>query len=1465
MSKLSNSAFNFVRKVFAREQQKNELAVPSRELAASSLSGLGDAQINVDGIGGVGEFLGLDRRMMHRFSDYEQMDEYGDISCLAGDSLVFTLKDGWKTIASLAETGKPFFVLAYDSERRSLVPAECLGAKKTGGKGHKKPMVRVVFDNGTSIRCTEDHLFLTKGEKWIEAGKLETGERLMPASVRLRHLNSEKMSSLYWQVYQPCVDSQITARPKISKRNDRWTWIHRLVAHEYIGDIRGKIAHHIDENSLNNEPHNIQCLCQKDHASIHLKDVDNTRFLPEWTDEKRRQMSEKMKGNTFSQGRKLSSDTKKKMSIAGRGKRKNEEWRRKIGKSQPNRIEFAQDVLEGALFKQGTIAGAARMLGVSWSTVKRNVQKYDLVVNEGNHRVAFIERLDTSEDVYDLSVPEYKNFVCNGVIVHNSALDIYADDATQVDTTTGRSVWVESQDKVVKEELEDMFWKRLRIEEHVWPMMRTLCKYGSDVEEIIVGSGGVQDLRYMPPATVRRVENNKSDLLGFVQSYGGDVTISPKEFEKMRTRTGAEVNKDKNLAVYEPWRVAHMRLLSKHRDSLYGWSITEPARWVWKRLMLLEDAVLVYKLCLHGDTNIWTSDGYKKIRDIEKGDEVYSYTTEDELKKTKVVYKKHNGQDVLYRVKSAHRELYANATHPILVETIIHNGSGSENGRRLDYVEVKDLDPNIHRLVTPSKEDELTEVVRLVFPDDWEGSQGISSLASVTAEFARWFGFVVGRGFVSIHPSTDEDGKTCLVHELGFRTCNQEDINQRYRSVFESFFGESTFGHNKTTECEHVGKHCVSAKHNYVKKYSIDSKTACEFMLLNGFVSGSQEKRIPGWVFKSPAVIRVAFLEGLVDACGFRKEGRVGTKSRRECYAKVMMTLFNDYLAEDVRELAMQTGYTVEKIYHCQTEWSYKRQPMTESLWEVEEVETDDIWDIGVEAEEHNFVANGIVVHNTRSPSRYAFYVDVGKLPRQEAERTVQDVMQRIKKKKFIDSKTGKLNLKFNPLPVAYDTLIPLGDGRTITISEMAKEHGEGKAHWVYSIDQRTGNLAPGEVEWVGQTRENAPAVKITFGDGGWAKMAPDHPVMKQDCTYVMAEHLKPNDLVMPFDRRMSEEGYGDVLPGLEMVYDPGDKRYRYTYISKKTGLNFSNQVVQPDSSDHRTWKSCRVVSVEEVESCDHYCMTVKHWHNFALVMQGSGATSGWSSGVFVKNSMDEDFFLAMREGRESTRVESLMGPSYQQVEDVQYFLHKLHAALKVPRAYLGYEESLPSKATLSAEDVRFARTVLRCQRELINGLKKVSKVNLAVRNIDPAAVDFEVRMAVPSSIFELGQMEVRRARADLASMMERHVSLNWILSKVYGLSDSEIEEIAGQKKNEQKAANAMGGGFEDRDTGGRVLTGNNSYIPERELFDGKREDEKRMEGMLLKAMKDPSNPVGQQLKETGMLLREILHSVRSS
>ena len=76
-----------------------------------------------------------------------------------------------------------------------------------------------------------------------------------------------------------------------------------------------------------------------------------------------------------------------------------------------------------------------------------------------------------------------------------------------------------------------------------------------------------------------------------------------------------------------------------------------------------------------------------------------------------------------------------------------------------------------------------------------------------------------------------------------------------------------------------------------------------------------------------------------------------------------------------------------------------------------------------------------------------------------------------------------------------------------------------------------------------------------------------------------------------------------------------------------------------------------------------------------------------------------EDFYIPMRGNDTTTKIETAPGLQYDGIQDVTYLRDKLFAALKVPKAFMGYDKDLSGKATLAAEDIRFARTIDRIQR----------------------------------------------------------------------------------------------------------------------------------------------------------------------
>ena len=162
----------------------------------------------------------------------------------------------------------------------------------------------------------------------------------------------------------------------------------------------------------------------------------------------------------------------------------------------------------------------------------------------------------------------------------------------------------------------------------------------------------------------------------------------------------------------------------------------------------------------------------------------------------------------------------------------------------------------------------------------------------------------------------------------------------------------------------------------------------------------------------------------------------------------------------------------------------------------------------------------------------------------------------------------------------------------------------------------------------------------------------------------------------------------------------------------------------------------------------------------------------------FNMQNMIEDFFLPVRGGESGTSIESLPGMSSDgQIEDIDYLKNKLFAALKIPKAYLGYDEGIDGKATLAAEDVRFARTIERIQKIFVSELTKIAIVHLYSQGFEDAdLVGFELSLTNPSLIYEKQKVETLNEKIGLAtSMMESTLfSQRWVYENIFGLSHDE-------------------------------------------------------------------------------------------
>ena len=203
--------------------------------------------------------------------------------------------------------------------------------------------------------------------------------------------------------------------------------------------------------------------------------------------------------------------------------------------------------------------------------------------------------------------------------------------------------------------------------------------------------------------------------------------------------------------------------------------------------------------------------------------------------------------------------------------------------------------------------------------------------------------------------------------------------------------------------------------------------------------------------------------------------------------------------------------------------------------------------------------------------------------------------------------------------------------------------------------------------------------------------------------------------------------------------------------------------------------------------------------------------------------SVDEDYFIPVRGGDSGTRIDSLAGgQNTSAIEDVEYIQKKLFAALKIPKAYLGYDEDVGAKATLAQEDIRFSRTIQRIQKTIISELNKLAMIHLYAHGFEGEdLLGFSLALSNPSSLAQQQKLELIRTKFEIAgSAPEGMVSKTWIYRNIFGFSHQDIQQMHLDKLKEKLADSEVEGasseGGDDAgggdDGGGGLFAGDVPY-----------------------------------------------------
>jgi FeS assembly protein SufB len=271
--------------------------------------------------------------------------------------------------------------------------------------------------------------------------------------------------------------------------------------------------------------------------------------------------------------------------------------------------------------------------------------------------------------------------------------------------------------------------------------------------------------------------------------------------------------------------------------------------------------------CLAGETLVWTANrGQVPIKEVEFGDRVFAY--DEDAERFVVAPVKASAQTdtrLTYAVKTTRRSIRATDNHPMLVLRDERKEGRQRRRYARRWVTVGEIKPG-----------DFIAVPRSI-PDFGVAAQlpsiaGLSAPAASSVDLMWLLGLYIGDG--NLHLST----KTYRV-QFAIPATDVE-LRAELSGVIDDLFG----------------LRCIEADEYRVV---VNSKALTEWIVALGFGGLSLTKRVPDWVYGLPRDQRLAFLGGWVDADGY-----VGPTSS----GSVLLTCANEALLGQARELAELSG-----------------------------------------------------------------------------------------------------------------------------------------------------------------------------------------------------------------------------------------------------------------------------------------------------------------------------------------------------------------------------------------------------------------------------------------------------------------------------------------------------------------------------------------------------------------------------
>ena len=178
----------------------------------------------------------------------------------------------------------------------------------------------------------------------------------------------------------------------------------------------------------------------------------------------------------------------------------------------------------------------------------------------------------------------------------------------------------------------------------------------------------------------------------------------------------------------------------------------------------------------------------------------------------------------------------------------------------------------------------------------------------------------------------------------------------------------------------------------------------------------------------------------------------------------------------------------------------------------------------------------------------------------------------------------------------------------------------------------------------------------------------------------------------------------------------------------------------------------------------------------------------------FNQMAVDQDYFIPVRDPAAPDPITTLPGATnLSEIADIEYIQKKLLTALRVPKAFLGFEEVVGDGKNLALMDIRFARTINRIQKSMLQELNKIAIVHLFLLGFEDELSNFTLGLSNPSTQADLLKIDVWKEKVllykDLVADPGNGIqatSSTWAKKHIFGWSDEEIRLDLQQQRIER-------------------------------------------------------------------------------